>query len=90
MNNYFIFSLFTKYSEEGARGAAWIARRPSNSSGESRRSGVQIPAGPPLQSYTLCLFWRYVRNFRRNYLQKRVVWIIYALPVLAEKIAMLS
>ncbi len=32
--------------EKGARGAAWIARRPSKLDEVSRRSGVQIPAGP--------------------------------------------
>ena len=33
-----------------ARGLVWIRRRPSivKEKGESRRSGVQFPAGPPV------------------------------------------
>ena len=43
MNNYFIFSLFTKYSKEWARGAAWIARRPSNPVEKAGDPGFKSP-----------------------------------------------
>jgi len=42
-----------------------------------------------LQFYACCLVWCHICSFRREYLQKSIVGVIYAFPMFAEEITML-